>query len=65
MIGTRYIICYWTTNRSDPQNLLSITLDVPLQGVVTQCSGGALSHLLCLGIWRLSLFYFLCCLIAL
>ena len=25
------MICYWATNRSDPQNLLSITLDVPLQ----------------------------------
>jgi len=27
----RYMICHWATNRSDPQNLLSITLDVPLQ----------------------------------
>ena len=26
----RYMICHWATNRSDPQNLLSITLDVPL-----------------------------------
>jgi len=27
----QYTICHWATNRSDPQNLLSITLDVPLQ----------------------------------
>jgi len=30
-MGTRYTICCWAINRSDPQNLLSITLDVPLQ----------------------------------
>ena len=28
----QYTICYWATNRTDPQNLLSTTLDVPLQG---------------------------------
>jgi len=27
------MIYHWATNRSDPQNLLSITLDIPLQGV--------------------------------
>jgi len=31
MIGTRYMICHWAINRSDPQNLLSVTLDVLLQ----------------------------------
>ena len=30
-MGTRYMICRWAINRSDPQNLLSVTLDVPLQ----------------------------------
>ena len=30
-MGTRYTICRWAINRSDPQNLLSVTLDVPLQ----------------------------------
>ena len=25
------MICHWAINRTDPQNLLSITLDVPLQ----------------------------------
>ena len=25
------MICYWAINRTDPQNLLSMTLDVPLQ----------------------------------
>ena len=29
-MGTRYTICRWAINRSDPQNLLSVTLDVPL-----------------------------------
>ena len=29
-MGTRYTICCWAINRSDPQNLLSVTLDVPL-----------------------------------
>jgi len=27
----QYTICHWAINRSDPQNLLSVTLDVPLQ----------------------------------
>jgi len=31
MMGIQYTICHQATNRSDPQNLLSITLDVPLQ----------------------------------
>jgi len=31
MVGVRYTICHWATNRTDPQNLLSTTLDVPLQ----------------------------------
>jgi len=30
MIGVRYTICHWAINRTDPQNLLSTTLDVPL-----------------------------------
>ena len=30
-MGVRYLICYWAINRTDPQNLLSITLDIPLQ----------------------------------
>jgi len=25
------MICYWAINRTDPQNSLSMTLDVPLQ----------------------------------
>jgi len=31
MMGTQYTICHWAINRSDPQNLLSVILDVPLQ----------------------------------
>ena len=31
MVEIQYTVCHWATNRSDPQNLLSITLDVPLQ----------------------------------
>jgi len=31
MVGVRHTICHWATNRTDPQNLLSTTLDVPLQ----------------------------------
>ena len=27
----QYTICHWAINRTDPQNLLSMTLDVPLQ----------------------------------
>jgi len=30
MVGVQYTICYWAINRIDPQNLLSMTLDVPL-----------------------------------
>ena len=30
-MGVRYMICHWAINRTDPQNLLSMTLDVPLQ----------------------------------
>ena len=30
MVGVQYTICHWATNRTDPQNLLSTTLDVPL-----------------------------------
>ena len=30
-VGVRYTICHWATNRTDPQNLLSMTLDVLLQ----------------------------------
>jgi len=30
---TQYTIYHWATNRSDPQNLLSVTLDVPLQSI--------------------------------
>jgi len=29
-MGMRYTICHWAINRSDPQNLLSVTLDIPL-----------------------------------
>jgi len=29
-VGVRYTICHWATNRTDPQNLLSTSLDVPL-----------------------------------
>ena len=29
-MGMRYIICHWAINRTDPQNSLSTTLDVPL-----------------------------------
>ena len=28
------MICYWTTNRTDPQNLLSMTLDILLQNLI-------------------------------
>jgi len=31
MVGVRYTICHWAINRTDPQNLLSTTLDVSLQ----------------------------------
>ena len=30
-VGVQYMICYQAINRTDPQNLLSTTLDVPLQ----------------------------------
>ena len=30
MVGVQYTICHWAINRTDPQNLLSTTLDVPL-----------------------------------
>ena len=40
MMGTRYTICRWAINRSDPQNLLSVTLDVPLQSpYIHNCDG--------------------------
>ena len=39
MMGMRYTICRWAINRSDPQNLLSITLDVPLQAPTALHSG--------------------------
>jgi len=29
-MGVRYMICHWAINRTDPQNSLSMTLDVPL-----------------------------------
>jgi len=29
-MGVRYTICHWAINRTDPQNSLSMTLDVPL-----------------------------------
>jgi len=31
MVGVRYMIYHWAINRTDPQNLLSTTLDVLLQ----------------------------------
>jgi len=31
MMGVQYTIYHWAINRTDPQNLLSMTLDVPLQ----------------------------------
>jgi len=34
MIGVRYTICHQAINRTDPQNSLSTTLDVPLQALV-------------------------------
>jgi len=33
-MGMRYTICHWAINRSDPQNLLSVTLDVLLQNPI-------------------------------
>jgi len=30
MVGVQYMICHWAINRTDPQNLLSTTLDVLL-----------------------------------
>jgi len=38
MMGMQYTICCWAINRSDPQNLLSVTLDVPLQGGIEERS---------------------------
>ena len=29
MVGVQYMICYWAINRTDPQNLLSMTLTPP------------------------------------
>jgi len=37
------MICYWATNRIDPQNLLSTTLDVPLHLSSTEAEYMALS----------------------
>jgi len=34
MVGVQYMICHWATNRTDPQNLLSTTLDVLLQNLI-------------------------------
>jgi len=31
MMGVQYMICHWVINRTDPQNLLSTTLDILLQ----------------------------------
>ena len=39
------MIYHWATNRSDPQNLLSITLDVPLHLVPEGQIGGLLLDL--------------------
>ena len=46
-MGTQYTICHWAINRSDPQNLLSVTLDVPLQEMplLFQCTDDS-EHLL-------------------
>jgi len=30
MVGVQYMNCQQATNKTDPQNLLSMTLDVPL-----------------------------------
>jgi len=30
-MGVQYMICHWAINRTDSQNSLSMTLDVPLQ----------------------------------
>ena len=48
MVGVQYTICYWAINRTDPQNLLSTTLDVPLQYHLLNrqyCKGTAYSSL--------------------
>ena len=37
-MGVQYIICHWAINRTDPQNLLSTILDVPLQRLLKGCS---------------------------
>jgi len=37
MMKVQYTICHWAINRTDPQNLLSTILDVPLQKL-HQCS---------------------------
>ena len=42
-MGVQYTICYWAINRTDPQNLLSTTLDVLLHlgcSEVSLCSLG-------------------------
>jgi len=36
------MICHWATNRTDPQNLLSMTLNVPLQLLYSSCMLGGL-----------------------
>ena len=41
-MGVRYTICHWAINRTDPQNSLSTTLDVPLQSSVSD-SGSIVS----------------------
>jgi len=30
MMEVRYMICHWFINRTDPQNSLTMTLDIPL-----------------------------------
>ena len=37
MMGVRYMICHWAINRTDPQNSLSTTLDIPLHHLPTSC----------------------------
>ena len=41
-MGVQYTICHWAINRTDPQNSLSTTLDVPLQSSVSD-SGSIVS----------------------
>jgi len=52
-MGTQYTICCWAINRSDPQNLLSVTLDVPLHpGYQRMECKGILVYIIDYSLWE-------------